>query len=153
VLRLDLTNREQPFSRATEDFLTISNWAPANSRDDDLGGSSPLVIPDQGSGTKTPRLLITAGKDGRVYLMNRDNLGGLDGQLQKMRITSGNRVAPTYFRDDAGRQFIYITGTNEPTFPSYGTFIDWEEDSRYLAAQEQDRPRAALGTGPTLVEF
>ena len=44
--------------------------------DTDLGSGAPMALPD-GFGTKEhPHLLVQAGKDGRVYLLDRDHLGG-----------------------------------------------------------------------------
>lgn len=48
--------------------------------DSDLGGGAPLVVPDLDAGaTATPHLLAFGGKQGNVYLLDRDHLpGGTD---------------------------------------------------------------------------
>ena len=47
-----------------------------NSADIDLGSGSAMVLPDlQDSGGVTRRLAVGAGKDGHLYVVNRDNMG------------------------------------------------------------------------------
>ena len=57
------------------DYFTPANQATLAKEDLDLGSSPALILPDQ-PGTY-PHLLATGGKDGRVWLVNRDNLGKL----------------------------------------------------------------------------
>jgi hypothetical protein len=55
------------------DYFTPYNQATLEANDLDLGSSPALIFPDQ-PGTY-PHLLATGGKDGRVWILNRDNLG------------------------------------------------------------------------------
>jgi hypothetical protein len=55
------------------DYFTPFNQADLASGDVDLGSSGLVVFPDQ-SGSVT-HLGVTAGKEGRIYLMNLDNMG------------------------------------------------------------------------------
>lgn len=73
VLRLgpDLTFSEQP-----EDFFMPSNWTDLNSRDHDLGSSTPMLLPPQPA-SNTQNMIFVAGKRGVGHLINRDNLGGI----------------------------------------------------------------------------
>ena len=45
--------------------------------DSDLGSGGPMAIPDGYGTTAYPHLLVQEGKDGHVYLLNRDAFGGL----------------------------------------------------------------------------
>lgn len=56
------------------DEFTAFNYATLNSHDYDQGAGGLLMLPDQQGAY--PHLLITAGKEGRISLLNRDNLGG-----------------------------------------------------------------------------
>ncbi len=54
---------------------TPFNYCALDSGDIDLGGSSPVVIPDRDTAlTGTPRLIAFGGKQGTVYLLDRDAL-------------------------------------------------------------------------------
>ncbi len=55
------------------DYFTPANQDTLRNDDLDLGTTSALILPDQ-TGTY-PHLLAMGGKDGRVWLLNRDNLG------------------------------------------------------------------------------
>lgn len=58
---------------ATDDF-TAFNYSYLNDQDLDLGSGGVLMVPDQ-EGTNPP-VLIVAGKEGRILVLDRDNLGG-----------------------------------------------------------------------------
>lgn len=145
VLRLDPANSAQPFSYTNRDYFTISDYGPANNRDTDLGGSSAVIIPDQ-TGTSTPHLLLTAGKDGRAYLVNRDNLGGLGAELKRLHVSDGMRVAPSYFSGEDGKggsgNFVYVTGTGA------GRYMDWEDNLNNGTSEN-----VAISSGPAMAEF
>jgi hypothetical protein len=58
------------------DWFSPSNGATLNQFDADLGSGGPMAIPT-GYGTAShPHLLVQVGKDGRVFLLDRDELGG-----------------------------------------------------------------------------
>jgi hypothetical protein len=61
------------------DWFSPSNGATLNQFDSDLGSGGPMAIPDGYGTAADPHLLVQVGKDGRVFLLNRDSLGG-DGQ-------------------------------------------------------------------------
>jgi hypothetical protein len=67
------------------DAWTAFNYEDLNTEDWDQGSGGVLMLPDQTGAN--PHLLITAGKDGRITLLNRDNLGGLSSS------TTGNTNA------------------------------------------------------------
>jgi hypothetical protein len=55
----------------------MDNDAQDDAQDLDLTGS-PVVLPGEFSTPQYPHLLVATGKQGIVYLLNRDNLGGHD---------------------------------------------------------------------------
>jgi hypothetical protein len=56
------------------DFFSPANAPTLDVDNEDFGSGGPVGLP---FGTRAdPALLIQAGKDGRVFLLNRDNLGG-----------------------------------------------------------------------------
>jgi hypothetical protein len=61
---------------AMADYFTPFNQDSLNRGDIDLGSSGPLLLPDDAGSGSHPHLLVGAGKEGRIYLLDRDQLGG-----------------------------------------------------------------------------
>jgi hypothetical protein len=57
------------------DFFAPSNVTSLNNGDVDLGSAGPVILPDAVGSAAHPHLLIGAGKEGKVYLLDRNNLG------------------------------------------------------------------------------
>jgi hypothetical protein len=58
------------------DYYAAANTVLESAGDVDLGSGSPLLLPDQVDATGATRhLMIGAGKDGNILLLDRDNLG------------------------------------------------------------------------------
>src|SRR5262249_33918942 len=57
------------------DYFTPWDQANLNLGDRDLGSGGAVVLPDSVGSTNHPHLLVGAGKDGRVFLVDRDNMG------------------------------------------------------------------------------
>jgi hypothetical protein len=55
------------------DYFTPSNQAQLNAHDNDLGSSGPVLLPDQPG--PHPHVLVTAGKEGKIYVIDRDSMG------------------------------------------------------------------------------
>ena len=77
------------FSGNTTDYYAPSNWAALDGSDTDLGGASEVLVDMPGA--KYPHLVAAGGKDGNLYILNRDNLGGVGGELLKTSV-SNNQV-------------------------------------------------------------
>lgn len=64
---------------ATASGILLSDWfspfdqAALETADRDLGSGGVMPLPDQPSAT--PHLLVTGGKEGTLYLINRDSMG------------------------------------------------------------------------------
>ncbi|OLB65855.1 MAG: hypothetical protein AUI10_05060 [Actinobacteria bacterium 13_2_20CM_2_72_6] len=62
---------------SAQDFFSPWNAATLDQNDADLGSGGPVALPDQYFGTPgTPHLMVEMGKEGKLYLLNRDRLGG-----------------------------------------------------------------------------
>jgi hypothetical protein len=58
------------------DFFDMSNTVNESGGDVDLGSGGAMVLPDLAYGTaSTLNLAVGAGKDGNIYLVNRNNMG------------------------------------------------------------------------------
>jgi PKD repeat protein len=60
---------------AVADFFTPYNQATLAANDTDLGSGGPLLLPDSVGTVAHPHLMVGCGKEGKIYLLDRDNLG------------------------------------------------------------------------------
>jgi uncharacterized repeat protein (TIGR03806 family) len=96
------------------DYFTPYNQASLESADVDLGSSGLLLLPDLVGTVAHPRLLVGAGKEGRIYLLDRDNMGkyraGADTQiLQSLPGAMGAAFdTPAYFN-----RRLYFVGSGD----------------------------------------
>ncbi|MGI3780843.1 MAG: choice-of-anchor D domain-containing protein [Janthinobacterium lividum] len=101
------------------DFFSPVNNSNLDTDDTDLGSGGPMAIPD-GYGTKAhPHLLVEVGKDGRVFLLDRDDLGGSgqkagrkDDVLQTGGPYKGIWGYPAFWGGDQG--YVYMTTNRGP---------------------------------------
>ena len=70
IINLDLTNG----SPSIQDEFTPFNQAALDASDGDLGSGGVVVLPNQAG--PNPHLLAQEGKNGTLYLVNRDQMGG-----------------------------------------------------------------------------
>lgn len=58
------------------DYFNMSTTVTESGRDTDLGSGGPMILPDASYGTaNTLNLAVGAGKDGNIYVVNRNNMG------------------------------------------------------------------------------
>ena len=58
------------------DYFTMSNEVAESAADRDLGSGGELLLPDMKDGTGAVRhLMVGAGKDGNIYVVDRDSMG------------------------------------------------------------------------------
>ena len=102
---------------AISDFFTPFNQATLNADDEDLGSSGVVLLPDQAAPGIT-HLMFCGGKDSKIYLMNRDNLGKYQaangGVVQYFKLSGDNtgngfRATPAFFNNT-----LYGAGVNDP---------------------------------------
>ncbi len=146
--------------RATDFFSPWDNLALDQS-DYDLGSSSPMALPSPGFGTAaTPHLLVQDGKSGYVYLLDRDNLGGMgqgpgggDGVLQRLGPYGGVWDAMASWPGDGG--WVYITtvgyeGAGSGRLMAFSYGLDPTGAPRLALAGESADP-FAYGSGSPVV--
>jgi hypothetical protein len=64
-------------------YFSPNNQASLEAADADLGSGGLLLLPDVSSGTHT-QLLAQAGKDGRIFVADRNALGGFDATVNNV---------------------------------------------------------------------
>jgi hypothetical protein len=57
------------------DYFTPYNVEALDEAGEDFGSGSPLILPDSAGSPNHPHLMVAAGKEGRIYVLDRDNLG------------------------------------------------------------------------------
>ena len=112
---------------AAKDFFSPANAPALDAGDVDFGSGGPVGLPFGTS--KYPHVLAQAGKDGRIFLLNRDNLGGREqaaGQGDKaLSVTVpyhglwghpavfGDTTALTTSNAGAAHDYLYYIGTDD----------------------------------------
>jgi hypothetical protein len=85
------TSLMAPAMSSTTDFFLPSNWIALDDADQDMGGTSPILMDIPGA---TPsKVVVSLGKDGNAYLLDRTNLGGMDATpIQKLKVSSSQII-------------------------------------------------------------
>ena len=121
-------------------YFTPFNYQFLNDNDLDYGGMGALLIPNSA-------LFLTGGKDGNLYLLNKDDMGGYlpsSNQVQQVVPTSGNanmHCQAAYYKGSA-KEFVYVWSENDPL-----RAIPFDRGSNLLSAQSQVFSSAAGPTG------
>jgi hypothetical protein len=107
------------------DWFTPSDQAMLNSNDQDHGAGGAALLVDQPSGP-VPHLLIGGGKEGFLFLVNRDNMGhfnsGTNNVVQTLSFFNNIFATPAFWQNR-----LYLAGVSGflKTFsfnPATGTF-------------------------------
>ena len=99
---------------AVADYFAPYNYSSLNGGDTDVGSGGPLLLPDSAGSAAHPHLIVGCGKEGRVYLIDRDNMGhfhsGSDSQIvQSFKgVINPTWGSPAYFN---GR--LYFQGSGD----------------------------------------
>jgi hypothetical protein len=115
VLRLSSTGQ-----LSVADYFTPTDWKTLDSQDADLGSGGAMLLPDAVGSAAHPHLMVETGKTGRMYLIDRDNMGknntpGPDLNLQTVMLGGpGVWGNPAFFQDGPNTGLIYYWGTSAP---------------------------------------
>jgi uncharacterized protein (TIGR03437 family) len=96
------------------DYFTPYNYQSLNSADLDTGSAGVVLIGDEAGSSSHPHLMAGAGKEGRIYLLDRDSMGklnsGSDSQIvQSLPNAIGGLFGnPAYFN-----QALYFCGSGD----------------------------------------
>jgi hypothetical protein len=98
-------------------FFTPSHELILDEDDLDLGSGGNLMLPDQTDAPANPHLMVSAGKQATLYLVNRDDMGGFnptDQVVQELPKTVGGLWStPAYWQGRVNRRLqnmIYTIG-------------------------------------------
>src|SRR5437660_26586 len=113
VLKLSTTGQ-----LSVADYFTPTDWQTLDNNDADLGSGGTMLLPDAVGSTSHPHLIIETGKTGRMYLIDRDNMGrnntpGPDQNLQTITLGGpGVWGNPAFFQDGPNTGLIFHWGTS-----------------------------------------
>jgi hypothetical protein len=119
-------------------YFTPQNYQFLNDYDLDYGTGGAFLIPNSA-------YFLTAGKDGNLYLLNKDAMGGFQpssNQVQQVVALSGNanmHCQPAYYKGSAN-EFVYVWSENDPL-----RAIPFNRTSNMLDPSSQ----VSGGAGPT----
>lgn len=74
------------FSGLSADYFVPADWPVLDAYDQDLGASGVILFDLPGEGSI--QLAAALGKDAKIYLVDRSNLGGIDGALLAQPVTN-----------------------------------------------------------------
>ena len=126
IVRLDLTNG---VPTVVDDF-TPHDQSSLNAGDRDQASGGVMLLPDSVGGGNGQHQLVQIGKTGRVYVLNRENLGGYNANNTtdpgERGSTGGLWGAPAYWngtvyiwgRSDVLKAFAFANGTITSTTPT-----------------------------------
>jgi hypothetical protein len=107
------------------EFFSPGNAANLDANDEDLGAGGPVALPPADFGTSAhPHLLVQEGKDGRVFLLDSDDMGGFkqtaSGVLQSLGPFEGQWGHPAVYGGQGGWVYIMQSGSGPLRVLSYG---------------------------------
>lgn len=114
-------------------YFTPSNQATDNSNDFDFGSGGAAVLVDlPANGSNPTHLIVGGGKDGYLYLLNRDKMGGLgdSNSLQRFSIAYDIFSTAAFWNNN-----LYIGGVQYPLYayelnPSTAQFSSYTSQSQ-----------------------
>jgi hypothetical protein len=143
ILRLTWSSAGNTFT--VTDYFTPWDQLSLDQHDYDLGSGGIVLLPDQ-PGTQYPHLLVQAGKEGTIDLVNRDNMGhfhsGDDSQIvQTIPFAIGGIWgAPAFWNDN-----VYFGGTDD-----YLKAFSFDPITQRLSVTYTSKsPESSTSWGPT----
>lgn len=101
------------FSGQTTDYWVPTNWQDLDFYDTDLSGTTPIPLDLPGA---TPsKLLAVFGKDGNVYLVDRQNMGGIGAAVPTLRASSTEIINASAVYQTAMGTYLVFRGTGSGT--------------------------------------
>jgi hypothetical protein len=147
-----------------EDWYTPRNQEVMKKDDVDLGSAGAVLVPKS-------HLLLAAGKEGRIYLLDRDKMGkGAAPPLQTFQITHQPELtdvkSPVYYNihgtpviwQQRGKMYAYVNGEEDPVkqyklVPDSETLGKWKFESAIPFKKSSDCPTAPFCVFAPYPEF
>src|SRR5204862_3906037 len=96
------------------DYFTPFNQLALDIGDVDLGSGGAVLLPDSVGTPAHQHLLVGSGKEGKIYLLDRDNLGQYNGTNDNQAVqTVANLVSPTFGVPAYFNNHLYYVGIGD----------------------------------------
>ncbi len=96
------------------DYFTPFNVEKLNNDDADVGSAGVALIGDEAGSAAHPHLMTGAGKEGRIYLLDRDNLGKFHNGDDSQIVQSIPNAMPSFYGNPAYfNQTVYYCGVRD----------------------------------------
>ena len=87
------------FSGAPADYFAPSNWQQLDDQDADLGGSGVSIVGSR---------LVALGKDGKAYLVDKANMGGVGGAVASTQVSPSEIITgPASYSTSKGTYLVF----------------------------------------------
>jgi len=132
---------------AVGQYFTPSDQASDNSGDADFGAGGTAILADL-PGEPVQHLIMGGGKDGSLYALNRDTLGGLGDSAAVQKVSIGH---PIFVTGAYWNQYFYLAGLGGPLAayqlnPSVPTFTSAASSSNTFGFPGSTPAISATGT-------
>lgn len=96
------------------DYFTPFNYVELNQNDLDTGSSGVALLGDEAGSSAHPHLMAGAGKEGRIYLLDRDNLGEFNSSSDSQIVQSFSGAINGLFGNPAYFNYmLYFCGSGD----------------------------------------
>jgi hypothetical protein len=97
------------------DYFTPLNTVAESDSDTDFGSGGELLLPDiVDNGGTTHHLAVGSGKDGNIYVVNRDNMGKFNGNADNIyQLISGQLAGGVYSKPSYFNGAVYYGAVND----------------------------------------
>ena len=130
------------------DYFAPFNNQALNSADTDLGSGGCVVLPDSAGSVAHQQLLVGAGKEGKVYLIDRNNMGKFDAITDHVVQEQGGAIGsafntPAFFNGvlyyvgagDSGKAFTLANGAfSASPVKTTPDFFNWPGSTPSISA-------------------
>ena len=129
------------------DYFTPFNQLALNRGDIDLGSSGALLLPDEAGSVAHPHLLAGAGKEGRIYLLDRDQMGSFNPADDSQIVQSiPKAIGPLYGGAAYFNQTLFFAAAND----SLKAFAISDAHLMPLPSSQSSLAFGGLGAAPTV---
>jgi hypothetical protein len=118
VIKLDPTTAGTALT--VKDYFVPHDWQQLDNADADLGSGGVMLLPDSVGSAAHQHLLVETGKSGKIYLIDRTNMGQFNASADNVVqiVTAGQAGVwgnPSFFQESPTSGIIYYHGQGDVT--------------------------------------